>query len=320
MLRVRPGFSLLELLVAIGVVGLLAAILAPAITHVREAARRAECGSHLHQLGTAIHAYEAVHGILPPGTTEWGSTHVSLLPYLEQKSLSDRYAQVSLPRIEAMLWRIDQLGKHRLDILGCPSDPQSGRPSEDFGMYATNYAGNSGGGVQKYGYNGLFHSLSSSPSPNYPQLASGPVRLADVTDGLSQTAAMAEILAGSGYPVEVRAYRFGQPRYSGTTFDQFVAECRGRPMGEMNAFFRGLPWSDGAITTTRYTHTLPPNGPSCNHGEFTEFSALTAGSLHPGGVQVLFADVSVTFVSESISLDVWRAVGSRNGADRGLSR
>jgi hypothetical protein len=146
------------------------------------------------------------------------------------------------------------------------------------------------------------------------------VRLADVTDGLSQTAAMAEILAGGGYPVEVRAYRFGQPQYDGTNFDQFVAECRQRPLGEMNAFFRGLPWSDGTITSTRYTHTLPPNGPSCNNGNFTEFSALTAGSLHPGGVQVLFADVSVSFVSESISLDIWRAVGSRNGAERGLSR
>ncbi|MHC4401971.1 MAG: DUF1559 family PulG-like putative transporter, partial [Planctomycetota bacterium] len=90
----RPAFTLVELLVVIAIIGILIALLLPAVQAAREAARRMRCQNHLRQIVTALHNYETAFGVFPPGTIDdgvrrrqqWGWP-VFLLPYLEEKSL-----------------------------------------------------------------------------------------------------------------------------------------------------------------------------------------------------------------------------------------
>src|SRR4051794_5633618 len=98
--RRRHGFTLVELLVVIAIIGLLVAILLPAVQAARESARRASCTSSLRQLGIALQTYQDVQKTFPPaGTTETGSTdfdlyssgHAMLLPFLEEGNLASLY-------------------------------------------------------------------------------------------------------------------------------------------------------------------------------------------------------------------------------------
>ncbi len=97
-MRPRRAFTLIELIVVIAIVGILAALLLPAVQAAREAARRTQCRSNLHQFGLALHNYEGIFGVLPPSidVVGYGNTAVSngcwsiqarLLPYFEQSSL-----------------------------------------------------------------------------------------------------------------------------------------------------------------------------------------------------------------------------------------
>src|SRR4029077_11265192 len=87
----RRGFTIIELMVAMGVVGIIAAILLPAISMARDAARRAMCRNHLRQIGLAIHAYESVHACFPPSGTSIASSYLCrILPYVDEAALFDQ--------------------------------------------------------------------------------------------------------------------------------------------------------------------------------------------------------------------------------------
>src|SRR5690349_14198199 len=91
----RGGFTLVELLVVIAIIGVLVAILLPAVQSAREAARRAQCTNNLKQIGLAFHQYDEVQKRLPPASRDdddlWGSAFVRLLPFVEQTSLFEQY-------------------------------------------------------------------------------------------------------------------------------------------------------------------------------------------------------------------------------------
>jgi prepilin-type processing-associated H-X9-DG protein len=289
------------------ILGLLIALLLSAVQSAREAARRGRCALNLRQFGLALHAYEASHRCLPPGGGYHASPHVALLPYLEQAAA---YNALNLGLIDAgggVLPANATAVQVGTQLFLCPSDPAPGPLA--FGR--NNYAGNHGSGVQKFGYNGVF--MGGGPAP---------VRIGDVTDGTGTTAAMCEWLGGSGYPpsrdgrraVFQTARRLVEPGQ----LEQFAAECAAldpasAPFGA--PAFKGWDWLHGDFGFTFYNHVLGPNRNSCTNGGAYQFGAWTASGNHPHGVNLLLLDGHARFVEDTIRPEIWRALGSRDGAE-----
>jgi prepilin-type processing-associated H-X9-DG protein len=297
-----------ELLVAIAILALLLAILLPAVQQAREASRRTECQSHLRQIGIAVQNYESTHRMLPPGASNQYSLHVFLLPHLGELPLYDRVDFSVAPTVPAN----ETLWASSVAVYHCPSDPLAdSRP--DGAPYATNYAGNFGSGVQRYGYNGMFRYLAEMLMFG----RGGPVRVRDVTDGLSNTTAVSEVLVSDGSPLRFRTILSVTPPLSGADqLDAFAAACASLPplLDSANVWSRGRPWVQGDLDCTFYNHVLPPNRNSCCNRS-VEDGAFTAASVHPGGVNVLYGDGRVSFVADVVDRHVWRSIGSRDGSE-----
>ncbi len=303
----RRALTLLELIVVLSIIAVLLALLFPAIQYARESARRATCVSNLKQIMTALQCYEGTNRCFPPSPS-WGSygVHSAILPYIEMQPVYDLID----PNV-----MVDQAGPEirgqRIEIYICPSDGSSGTFPH---AAPTNYAGNGGSGVQIFGYNGLFRPIESP----WKKYESGPVRAAEVSDGLSNTAAFAEILVGDNSQHRLRTnWKTHTPLTAPSELEDFANACRsgayvpGFPNG--NYTRRGRVWADGNLSRTLYNHILPPNCPSCTNAGDVQHGAYTAASAHSRGVQVAYADGHVVFVSEFIDVAVWRSAGSRNG-------
>lgn len=295
----RRGITVLELLVAVSIIGLLMALLIPAVQNSREAARRTQCQSHLRQLGVAMHGFHEQHGRFPIASSGEWSFHVKILPFIDQTPLFNSIPAGSGNHVDA--------SKTRILLFECPSDSQSGVPHGRDESYPTSYAVNYGSGVQRFGHNGLFRT--------------GPlgVSAAEVTDGLSNTAAIAEILIGNGES-DIRRSLFSTayPLLEASQLDQFAQFCRDTGRGRIGAslnWFRGRSWSEGPPLNTGYNHVLLPNDVSCINATNVQEGAYSAGSEHPGGVHVLFGDGHTDFVSTTVDFAVWRALGSRDGSE-----
>lgn len=316
----RNAFTLLEFLVVLAIIGLLVAMILPAIQYAREASRRAMCASNLRQMMIAVHTYESGHKVFPPGANAYGmSLHVSLLPYIEQANLHNLLGQDELtPADPDAVWANPPALPNPV-VFNCPSDYGFANLQRRKG---TNYAGNYGTGMQDYGYNGAFHHLISA-STKWPE---GPISTGMVTDGLSSTAFIAEVLVSDGSTRPRRIVFRTQNNVSNQgELTQFAKECRGGPYVMQGSqpiggtITRGLPWLRGEAGFTLYNHVLGPNQPSCTNKSFVQHGAYSASSNHPAGVQVAFGDGRVSFIADSIDDKVWHAAGSRNGNDVSFS-
>ena len=306
-LRRRPaptGFTLVELLVVIAIIGVLVALLLPAVQAAREAARRASCANNLRQLGLAMHNYHDSLGNLPPARQPWPLVHSALarlLPYVEQENLQ-RLVDFDQPVNHANNQSASQTP---VKVLVCPSDGSGGRVSGSLHA-GTTYAVNNGSGTVNFG-------LIASGDGLFTQNAMG---FRDVIDGLSNTAAISETIIGSGVtttgatPADFRREILLVPGGG----DPTPAACdaaAGVWSGQ-----RGAKWIDGHYGNTLYNHYYTPNPKTWDCGNASGNKGLaTARSRHPGGVSVLVCDSSVRFVPETISIGAWRALATRGGGE-----
>jgi prepilin-type N-terminal cleavage/methylation domain-containing protein len=288
----RPGFTLLELLVVIGIIGILIAISLPAVQAVREASRRAQCVSHLKQIGLALHSYHSAFKHLPPACirtqgyvdngrdqprTTWA---IAILPNIEQVNLSETYDS----KFESTSAVNRDFCKTSVPIYVCPSAVDreiAFEPIQDAQFARGNYAANFGSG--SWG-------MKFWKDPKYRGVMGQNTRmsLSDVSDGTSHTVAVAEILAASDHADNRGAWAFPAAGAAMLGLD-CDTECQGIN-GNPNTDW--IPYCSGVGTTL-----------ACNF-QNTEESNAGPRSQHPGGAVLLHCDGSVDFTTESIDIDL----------------
>ena len=300
--RQNRGLSLIEILIVIAIIGIIAALVLPAVQSAREAARRLQCENNLKQIGLAIDNYATSLGAYPRSGT-WVSTHALLLPYLDNKPLYDSL-NFSVGSTQA-----GQLGENwtaettKISAFVCPSEGSISLVN--LSGYAwpsqTNYAANAGAGFDHSG------SLKNGP------FADRLTRPADATDGLSSTAAFSEwCVTLSVYDNDPKStvFQIQPPVLDGTAF---LRACRALDHEHLPPLEgKGLSWLG---SSTRYDHNINPNGMSCETGSPRWGMAWTTASRHPGGVCVVFLDGHVSFIKDTISSKGWASLGTMNGSD-----
>lgn len=319
------AFSLVELLVVIAIIGILVALLLPAIQASRGAASRTSCGNNLRQLNVAAYNHLAARGFFPSGSvarefsaqpfTAWTlyrwSALAELTPYLENTAVYNAL-DLSVPLYGATFAvrpENVEVVKTVVPAFLCPSDLN--RPvSSEFGP--TNYAmcaGSGAGGGTPHDTDGVFY-MNSQVTP------------ARITDGLSKTALVSESLLGQprqgGFHDPNFEYKFA---FASPLSDALCEASNHWNMSDP----RGFAWANGEFRCALYNHYLLPNSvtPDCMgvqlgggvKVQFTPYGWRTARSAHPGGVNLLMADGSLQFIADEIDADVWRALSTIAGEE-----
>ncbi|HET6572095.1 MAG TPA: DUF1559 domain-containing protein [Fimbriiglobus sp.] len=326
--RVRSAFTLIELLVVIAIIAILIGLLLPAVQKVREAAARLKCQNNFHQLGLAMHNYESAMGVFPPGYEQkvsplypsvpsfrWRWSAIAhLTPYLEQTAIYNAcdldnplyQADGSVTNRKGNQLAVQQL----VPILLCPSDPRTGtKPDPNFGP--TNYTVCVGSGR-----NGAYRSVVSGKVPPDGMFYNGSkVRMMEIADGTSNTAMMSESLIGPN-----------TNKMTTAPTDQATRELLYAWIGGGGAMpgscsspieyrtDRNTRWADGDAYETLYDHGYTPNSANIDCIS-TSANWKGARSKHSGGVNLLRADGSVRFVSNSVDATTWGSLGSRAGGE-----
>ncbi|HEV3341487.1 MAG TPA: DUF1559 domain-containing protein [Pirellulales bacterium] len=317
----RPGFTLVELLAVIAIIGVLIALLLPAVQAAREAARRSQCQNNLKQIGLAVSEYESTFGRLPPGgfypigvvAPDGYSVHARILPYLEEAN-SYQLLNLSLAATSQ-----PQVVMQRIPNYVCPSEVNDHARVGNPTRYPTTYAYNVG---QWFVWD-----------PNTGQGGDGVFamnqcrRLTDTKDGTSHTVGFAEVKAFQPYLL------------GGNPPTTLLVPPPSSPAAVL-AYGGSLStnghtgWTEGQTFQTGFTFVLTPNTPvpfsnatgaydvdyiSDRDGSSASkysYDAVTSRSYHSGDLaNVLKMDGSVKVVPSGVDLRVWRAAGTPAGGD-----
>lgn len=328
------GFTLVELLVVIAIIGILIALLLPAVQAAREAARRMQCTNNLKQIGLALHNYESSHKSFPigwnglmhptvPTTFRW-SYLAYILPFIEQaNTLSRLDTSLTLyppgpgqaPRPEHVSTIMTKIATYL-----CPSDrfEYVSSPTGVVDSAPTNYVACMGTGVNALSDLSDDGTMDARADGMFCSVAWR--RMADCTDGLSNTALCSESLLGPG-GADAASSAWPDPQtYMALVVpvqQVTVANCDQPKPGSINRFpaSRGRVWAGQGYENTVYNHFFTPNTTRYDCYFWVNNGFKAARSRHPGGVNVLMGDGSVRFVSQTIALATWRAIASRAGGE-----
>jgi prepilin-type N-terminal cleavage/methylation domain-containing protein/prepilin-type processing-associated H-X9-DG protein len=308
-LRARRGFTLIELLVVIAIIGILIALLLPAVQRAREAANRTRCGNNLRQMGLGAHNHESVHGILPTGGWGWlwigdpdrgadkrqpGGWVYNILPFVEQPALY----RLGEGKPDSEKFAINKTRMRMpLSIFNCPTRRNGGPYPNPWNVYyknaanpltelaRTDYAacaGDQPGNEYGGGPNSLQHGDTTF---NWPKLdyytgvvfVRSEIRFAQITNGTSNT-----FLFGEKY-LKPEDYHTGGDG------------------GDNESMYVGMDNDTQRVTFG------PPLQDKLGHGSTTQF-----GSKHPGGLNMLYCDASVHFIGYSIDPIAFKRAGKRH--------
>jgi prepilin-type N-terminal cleavage/methylation domain-containing protein len=282
------AFTLIELLVVIGIIGVLLALVLPAVQVVREAANRASCSNNLKQLGLASHHCHDLHGKLPPalgwypGFTAYGNGLFHLLPFIEQETLYESSFGRGVYFAEN-----NDVFAHPVKTFVCPSDPSTGSDGQ-----VTNNQGKFSGACSYAGNVQVFAVVWPDGELRDPQ---GAKRLTDITDGTSSTILFAEKYA----------------RCTNNTFPEggnfWAYWVTGPTVQPLHPGF-AISWTRYDIGPQSKFKTRPT--PYLGHCDPT-----LASTAHPAGIQVCMADVSVRTVSFGVSGPTWWAACTPEGGE-----
>ena len=297
------GFTLVELLVVIAIIGILIAMLLPAVQAAREAARRMSCANSLKQQGLALHMYNDAHGSFPdggpfgPNTDQLDITfsfHAHILPYMEQEVAFKKFdlsAPIGTANNLAVALELSPLfccPSYAGDMTDSITKNYEGDRENDWkictysGICGARLSGvalnthmvqTSNATCRGYYFNGIFYPGSK-------------VQLRDISDGSSNTLAMGE------RAIDLRVWTRG-------------------------TFYTGTPTSPSTVCIASAKNVIVPiNNPDQSYNGVSHgFNSSPFGSYHPGGAHFLFADGSVTFQNENIDMDAYLALSTRNGAE-----
>lgn len=320
----RAGFSLIELLVVSGIIGILVGLVLPAVQAAREAARRTQCVNNLKQLTLAAHGFESARGGFPPRIYTWEfpsttdpdryhsfSTQVAMLPYMEQKPLFDAlnlHVKCFLP--EDLAGENATAGRTVVSTFLCPSDPRSRS-----GPWAVNsYRGNVGVDPARRDERGWFDLVEEGAfiimRPVLP--------LAEFRDGLSNTLAFSEKPIGSGDGGTYSPFRDWVSRGdAAATGAEWFAVCSRLSGDDPYKVDAGRTWVLAGAWYTHFFASAPPNTPIPDCGSTTDKGSgiFAARSYHPSGVNAALADGSVRWFSSATDVQNWRALGTRAGGE-----
>jgi len=314
----RRGLTLVELLVVIAVIGILVALLLPAVQAARESARRTHCANNLKQLTVAAQNYHDTRGSFPPafilvpksngsfagGTTLW----VELFPYLEEHNL--QWAWDYSDYRKNLRGGRNATSAHVIEVLLCPSHPRLENPvdwtdtSQHWpnlawadGFYAASHYGGNGGTLP---FNYISPPSVSPPSRDGVFFQSSRVRVADITDGTSNT------------------FLFGERSQEDPEYDRLTAvfDPGSGPLVKFGTW--GWAGADGATnslgTPVPINYRVPPL-PNAGDWRWEIFRLSAFGSDHPGGATFAFADGSLRFIADDLPLKQLQALSTRAGEE-----
>ncbi len=303
------GFTLVELLVVIAIIGILIALLLPAVQAAREAARRMQCANNLKNIGVGLHNYHSTYSCFPAGMIvhgyyQWGfAWSAMILPFMEQEMVEAKIDYKQL-YYKPPNW-IHNDGRHDdpveilMSVFICPSDPKgreyvevgNGLPNDDFAP--TNYTGV----ADSVDYTGSGMYKDPREDCNGIFFANKTVGIRQITDGSSNTLCVGEVTGCGGQAN-------GQPAY----FGHFI--CTHNLQDTRDGINSYLTLPGGRDDKRNPINDTPTNR------HFRLFDEIGFSSYHPGGAQFSLCDGSAHFIEETIDHRILSAMTTRAGGEQ----